>query len=34
MRGFVPRWAGIAYDRRERNADGVFNAADADVRLE
>ena len=30
MRGSVPRC--IAYDRRERSADGAFFAADADVR--
>ena len=33
MRGSVPWWVGIAYDRRERSADGAFYAADADVRL-
>ena len=32
LRGSVPRWIGIAYDRRERSADGAFYAADADVR--
>jgi len=30
MRGSVPRRVGIAYDRRERSADGAFYAADAD----
>ena len=37
MRGSVPRWVGIAYDRRDRSADGASYAADADsrdVRLE
>ena len=32
MRGSVPRWVGIASDRRGRSADGAFYAADADVR--
>ena len=32
IRGSVPRWVGIAYDQRERSADGTFYAADADVR--
>ena len=32
MRGSVPRWVGIANDRRGRSADGAFYAADADVR--
>ena len=31
LRGSVPRWIGIAYDRRERSADGAFYAADADA---
>ena len=32
IRGSVPRWVSIAYDQRERSADGTFYAADADVR--
>jgi hypothetical protein len=28
----VSRWVGIAYDRRERSADGAVYAADGDVR--
>ena len=32
MRGSVPRWISIAYDRCERSADGAYYAADAEVR--
>jgi len=31
MKGPVPRWVGIAYDRPERSAGGAFYTADADV---